>query len=175
MLHNCEAGLWVAAPPEAVWAVVSDVTRIGEWSGECRSCAWVGDVHDPVVGARFRGRNRRGGFRWTRLNEVKLVEELHTLVWQTLPRRPYPDSVEWRLSLTEDGTGTRVCESYHVLHLPRLLEGFLWLVMPAHRDRTADLLYDLGRLKEVVESTTPGGPLMKTRDRLLEETDHGQR
>ena len=34
-------------------AVVSDVTRIGEWSGECRSCVWVGDVHDPVVGARF--------------------------------------------------------------------------------------------------------------------------
>ena len=167
MLHNGEASLSVVAPPEAVWAVVSDVTRIGEWSGECRSCTWVGDVHAPVAGARFRGSNRRGGFRWTRLNQIKLAEEPHTLVWQTIPRPPYPDSVEWRLTLTEDGTGTRVRESFHVLHLPRLMEGFLWLVMPPHRDRTADLLCDLGRLKTVVESVTPS-------DLLMGGTDHDQ-
>jgi len=86
---------------------------------------------------------------------MKLVEQPHALVWQTLPRPPYLDSVEWRLSLTEDRTGTRVRESFHVLHLPRLMEGFFWLIMPSHRDRTADLVEDLGRLKAVVESATP--------------------
>ena len=63
-----------------------------------------------------------------------------------------------------------------ILHLPRLLEGFL-LVGHTRPTGIAPLIFFpiLGRLKEVVELTTPGGPLMKTRDRLLEETDHGQR
>lgn len=30
------ADVVVAAPPDSVWRVASDVTRTGEWSGECR-------------------------------------------------------------------------------------------------------------------------------------------
>ena len=55
MRRECEASVIVAAPPEAVWAVVSDVTRVGEWSGECRACVWLGEAVAPVPGARFRG------------------------------------------------------------------------------------------------------------------------
>ncbi len=152
MRRNCEAEVTVASSPEAVWAVISDVTRVGEWSGECRGCAWVDGADAPKPGARFRGRNRRGGFRWTRLNEVVLADRPHTLVWRTVPRAPYFDSSEWRVSLVEDGPGTRVSESFQVLILPRLMERLLWLAMPAHRDRTADLADDLARLKGVVES-----------------------
>jgi len=32
--RGCEASVDIAAPPSAVWAVVADVTRVGEWSGE---------------------------------------------------------------------------------------------------------------------------------------------
>jgi hypothetical protein len=74
------------------------------------------------------------------------------LVWRTVARFPYLDSVEWRVSLDEVGAGTRVSESFEVLKLPRLMEWFIWVAMPAHRDRTADLAEDLARLKVVVES-----------------------
>ncbi|HZP28186.1 MAG TPA: SRPBCC family protein [Acidimicrobiia bacterium] len=162
MRHECEASVTVAAVPEAVWAVVSDVTRVGEWSGECRGCEWVGDARGPAVGARFRGRNRRGGFRWTRLNEVVTADAPHTLVWRTLARTPYFDSTEWRITLADDGAGgTRVTESFQLLKMSRLFERLLWVVMPAHRDRSGDLAADLGRLKVVVESAArpaPGGP-----------------
>jgi uncharacterized protein YndB with AHSA1/START domain len=155
MRRACESSVTIASPPEAVWAVVSDVTRVGEWSGECRGCDWVGDADAAVPGARFRGRNRRGGFRWTRLNEVVLLDEPHELVWRTVPSGPYPDSVEWRLHLREVPGGTLVNESFTVLKMPRIMETLLWIAAPWHRDRTADLADDLERLKAVVERSAP--------------------
>jgi uncharacterized protein YndB with AHSA1/START domain len=151
MRRKCEASVTVAASPEAVWAVISDVTRVGEWSGECRGCVWVDGADSPTPGARFRGRNRRGGFRWTRLNEVMLVERPQTLVWRTVARAPYPDSVEWRINLVEHETGTLVSESFEVLKIPRLMEWVVGIGVPAHRDRTPDLTEDLQRLKGLVE------------------------
>jgi uncharacterized protein YndB with AHSA1/START domain len=64
------ASVTIAAPPELVWDMVSDVTRMGEWSPECTSCRWVGRHRGPVVGARFVGFNRRGWARWATTNEV---------------------------------------------------------------------------------------------------------
>jgi hypothetical protein len=65
---------------------------------------------------------------------------------------PYPDSVEWRVRLTGNDRETRVSESFRVLRMPRLMEWALWLAVPGHRDRTADLVADLARLKDVVET-----------------------
>jgi len=48
----------VAARPELVWDLVTDITRIGEWSPECIRAAWLGEPSRPRPGARFTGRNR---------------------------------------------------------------------------------------------------------------------
>jgi hypothetical protein len=82
---------------------------------------------------------------------VVLAERPKALVWRTVARAPYLDSVEWRLSLAEDEAGTRVSESFQVITMPRLMERLLWLAMPDHRDRTADLVEDLERLKGLVQ------------------------
>src|SRR5215213_9637584 len=50
----------IKASPMAVWSAVSDVTRMGEWSPECHTCAWAEDATGPAVGARFVGHNRNG-------------------------------------------------------------------------------------------------------------------
>ena len=154
MRRQCEADVFVAVSPEVVWSVVSDVTRVGQWSGECRGCAWVDEVSGLAEGALFAGRNRRSWLRWTRLNEVKLVCRPNTLVWQTLARGIYPDSVEWRWDITGTEGGTRVRESFLVLSMPKIMEWVLWVVVPGHRDRTADLIDDLARLKTLVEATS---------------------
>ena len=62
MKRQCSADILIDAPPQAVWSVVSDVTRVGEWSGECRGCTWESPSDKAEVGARFRGKNRRGAF-----------------------------------------------------------------------------------------------------------------
>ena len=54
----------VAAPVEAVYDLVADLPRMGEWSPECTSVTWRGGATEAVVGARFRGWNRKGPLRW---------------------------------------------------------------------------------------------------------------
>ncbi len=152
MRRSCEANVTIAAAPEAVWSVVADVTRVGEWSGECRGCEWLGSETVVAPGVRFRGRNRRGGLRWTRLNEVVVADEPRAIVWRTVAQFPYPDSVEWHWRLDPVDGGTRVTQGFEVLHIPRVMEWGVGIAMPAHRDRSTDLVDDLGRLKELVES-----------------------
>jgi uncharacterized protein YndB with AHSA1/START domain len=152
MRRQCEAEIVVKSAPEAVWAVVSDVTRVGEWSGECRGCAWTGEPARAEPGARFRGKNRRGGYRWSRLNEIVVADVPKKLVWRTVPAGIYPDSVEWQIDIVPDGDVTRVKESYSVLKIPKLMEMGISVALPAHRDRTSDLHSDLERLKRLVES-----------------------
>jgi uncharacterized protein YndB with AHSA1/START domain len=55
----------IAAPAEAVWAMVSDVTRMGEWSPENQGAAWLGGATGPKPGAAFKGRNRNGRRAWS--------------------------------------------------------------------------------------------------------------
>jgi uncharacterized protein YndB with AHSA1/START domain len=149
--HTCAAEVLIHQPPDAVWAVVADVTRVGEWSGECRGCTWVDGASGPVAGARFVGRNRRGGLRWRRLNEIVVADAPRLLVWRTVPHGVYRDSVEWRLTLRADQRGTRVTEFYRIDHIPRCMEWAISLFFAPHRDRTRDLRADLERLAAILE------------------------
>ena len=72
MSERIEVSRDIAASAEAVYAAISDVTRMGEWSQECHSCAWH-DGHDrAVVGATFDGHNRNGEHEWT--SQGKIIE-----------------------------------------------------------------------------------------------------
>ncbi len=62
----------IAASPEAVYAAISDVTRMGEWSEECHTCAWHDGFDGPTVGAMFDGHNRNGAHEWT--SQGKVIE-----------------------------------------------------------------------------------------------------
>ena len=61
----------ISATPEEVWATVSDITRIGEWSTETFKCEWdEGQV--PGLGATFAGHNRYGETEW--VNQARIIE-----------------------------------------------------------------------------------------------------
>src|SRR5262245_8406872 len=76
---------------DALWEIVRDPTRVGEWSHECNGATWLDDATAAVPGARFRGRNRQRIFRWGRVCEVVSVDP-HQIVWRTVPTKRYPDS-----------------------------------------------------------------------------------
>jgi hypothetical protein len=135
----------VDAAPDAVWEVVRDVTRVGEWSHECVAARWVGGATSAVPGARFRGRNRNGVWRWGRLCEIVDVQP-GELIWRTVPTRLYPDSSEWRITLHHTDSGTRIEQTFRVLKAPKLLEPIYATMIPSHRDRTQALSADLRRL-----------------------------
>lgn len=50
--------------------MVSDVTRMGEWSPVCRSCRWDDGETGPRVGAWFTGHNVDDGREWDTRCEV---------------------------------------------------------------------------------------------------------
>ena len=138
----------VDADIDDVWAIVRDVTRVGEWSHECVGAEWLPDATVATPGARFRGRNRSGMFRWGRVCEIVSADP-YELVWITVPTTFYPDSSEWRITLSEADAGTRISQQFRVLRAPKVLAVLYALMIPAHRDRTAALVEDLQRLGEV--------------------------
>ena len=65
MVEKLEVTRNIAASPDAVYAAISDITRMGEWSLECHTCEWQDGFDAPVVGAKFVGHNRNGEHEWT--------------------------------------------------------------------------------------------------------------
>jgi len=74
MAERIEITRDIAAPPDLVYAAISDVTRMGEWSEECYACEWHDGVTGPVAGATFDGHNRNGEHRWTTQGKVIIAE-----------------------------------------------------------------------------------------------------
>lgn len=122
-----EARIRVAAAPEVVWDLVADVARMGEWSPECRRCQWVAGASGPGRGARFRGYNRLGLWRWTREALVTEAERGSEFAFVTLGDRD-TEQTRWRYHLVPSGVETEVEESFEGVTRPLYLH--LWLAMP---------------------------------------------
>lgn len=149
----------VGASPEAVWEVVADVTRVPEWSRECRRVEWLDGATRPAPGVRFRGSNKAGPWSWSRINEVIAAEPNERLTWRTISTPLYPDSSRWTITLEPAGPGTRIVQTYETLRAPKVLAFVYSLLVPSHRDRSSELTDDLRRIGEVAEAapaaTTP--------------------
>lgn len=60
MSHTVSVSREIAAGPESVWMVLSDVPRMGEFSPENTGGSWIGGATGAAVGARFEGTNSNG-------------------------------------------------------------------------------------------------------------------
>lgn len=59
-----EATVVIDSDPETIWALITDITRMGEWSPEARGGRWFGGARGPAAGARFVGFNAHGPVWW---------------------------------------------------------------------------------------------------------------
>lgn len=140
----------VAATPEQVWALLTDITRAGEWSHETQGGEWLDGATSAVLGARFRGRNQQGRTKWSRVCEVVVADAPRTISWRTVPTRVvYRDSTRWTYELAPTDTGCTITQRFEVLQLGPILDRFFYAIVPAHRDRSAALAGDLRSLGEV--------------------------
>jgi uncharacterized protein YndB with AHSA1/START domain len=100
----------IGAPAERVWAMVSDVTRMGEWSPENEGATWLGGATGPQPGAKFRGTNRIGKRKWKTVATVVDAD----------PGRRFSFRVatmglkvaEWSYAFDPTATGCRVTETW---------------------------------------------------------------
>jgi polyketide cyclase/dehydrase/lipid transport protein len=145
----------IAAPPREVYAAVADITRTGERSSECRAAEWLPGSTPGQVGSRFRGRNRSGVARWSRVCEVTANDPGSSFVFRTVPERIDPsrrDSTTWSYTLAPEGDGTRVTHSYEITTLPlRPFRALYGRILPHHRDMRPQMAETLAALKAALE------------------------
>jgi hypothetical protein len=108
--------VYVARDPEAVYALVSDVTRMGEWSPVCRACWWDDPDAGPVAGARFTGRNETPERVWETRSQVTVADG-REFVWEV-----NGGWVRWGFTVAPEAGGTRLTESWRFL--PAGIAGF---------------------------------------------------
>ncbi len=96
------ASVEVDASPDTVWAVVSDVTRMPEWSPELRRLFVVGSK-EPRVGMLLVGVNRRGYAVWPTTSKVVRFEPGRAVAWRTRE-----SGATWTYELEPTSTGTRI-------------------------------------------------------------------
>ena len=97
----------IPASPEALYDIVTDVSRIGEMSPECRSAEWVGKQTGPQVGARFKGNNELGKSKWSTKPTVTAAERGQVFEFKV----PMGFGPTWRYEFHQVEGGTRVVES----------------------------------------------------------------
>lgn len=148
-----EATLHIAASPERVWNIVTDIASMGQLSPECTGGMWLDGATGPQVGARFKGRNRRGIARWSTTNTVVTADPMREFAFETKQ-----SGTCWRYRMQADDGGTLVTESRAAFaERPLVARVFTKLALGGveeHDDELrAGMVATLQRLKAVAEAS----------------------
>lgn len=146
-----EVPLWMDAPPAQVWDLVSDITRIGEFSPETFEAQWTRGSTGPEVGAFFKGHVKRNGVGPTYWSACRVT--------RCEPERVFEFSVgtgstvlnNWGYLLEPRDGGTWVTEYYRLE--PAWFNRAYWAVLGRLRGRTnrTGMRTTLERMKAVLE------------------------
>lgn len=137
----------INANPERVWAVISDLARMPEFSPELRKAYVFGG---PGLGATILGINRRKAVVWPTTSKVVRWEPNQAVAWKT---RESGATWVYELEPTANGTaltGRRVLSAYTVPS--KLLVPFLGGANGHDVELNAGIEATLHRIKAVVEA-----------------------
>jgi hypothetical protein len=100
----------VGAPADHTWAMLSDVTRMGEWSPETTAAEWLGGATGPAEGAKFRGTNTSGKKSWKSVSTVVDATPGRTFAFRV--KAMGLDIAEWRYTFEPTASGCTVTEQW---------------------------------------------------------------
>jgi len=148
-----EVSLRIGAPPEDVYAIVTDIAQMGRLSPECTGGRWLDGATGPAVGARFKGSNKRGIARWSTTNKVVEAEPGRAFSFETVQ-----SGTRWTYRMEPDGDGTVVTESRAAFKdrplLARVFSKVLLGGVEEHDDEIrAGMRETVERLKAVAEAS----------------------
>jgi hypothetical protein len=102
----------IAADPDTIWAMVTDLPRMGELSPENIGGHWLDGATGPAVGARFRGYNRNGTKLWWTRVRVLVCEPGRRFTFDV--RTPFGVRVSrWSYEITPTAAGCRLTEHWY--------------------------------------------------------------
>jgi hypothetical protein len=97
----------IAAPAQAVYDLVSDITRMPEFSPENIRGEWLAGATGPVVGARFKGTNKLGSTTWSTKPTITAAEPGRLFAFKV----PGASGAQWTYELADRDGVTVVTES----------------------------------------------------------------
>jgi uncharacterized protein YndB with AHSA1/START domain len=100
-----QAEIEINAPVSKVWGIISDLSRMPEWSPQCTATKLMGPLQPGTRAVNF---NRRNYLFWTTLSTITEVIPEKKLAW-----RVTTNNTVWSYELEPTATGTRVVESRH--------------------------------------------------------------
>ena len=87
----------IGSPAAIVYDLLTDISRMAQWSPEVTSCHWVRGASVAQPGARFRGWSRKGWRRWSTLSVVTVAQRGSLFEWRvTFVGRPV---ATWRYAM----------------------------------------------------------------------------
>jgi len=144
--------LIINASRERLYDLVADLTRMGQWSPECRHVEWTDGAVEPVEGATFIGHNRGGPWnlmRWSRRGRVLAADRGRRFAFIT--EEGGRESTLWTYRFEPTSGGTRVIESYEVKWIPawaRMVD----VPTNRHRELRESMAHTLHQLKTSAEA-----------------------
>jgi uncharacterized protein YndB with AHSA1/START domain len=146
-----EVSVHIDAPPEAVFDVLADIERMGEWSPECYRVEWLNGAASPAKpGARFKGSNRAGRLKWSMTCEIKAADRGRELSWSTV--KGDKEIIRWTYRMEPTAGGTELTESFQAIRWPLEVRIFEDLVMRNRNEqREAAMRTTLERIKAAAE------------------------
>jgi hypothetical protein len=103
------ASIEIAASPETLYDLVSDVTRTGEWSPVCVAC-WWDEGASGQAGDWFTGRNVTASRTWETRSQVVVADRGREFAF--LVGKGY---VRWGFTVAPVAGGTRLTEEWEFL------------------------------------------------------------
>ncbi len=149
--------VWIDAPVDAVWDLVSDVTRIGEFSPETFEAKWTKGAKGPAVGAHFAGHVKRNGVGPTYWSPCRVTVCEPGEVFEFAVGTDTVAVNNWGYRLSARDGGTEVTEYFRLE--PALPLRLYWLLLGRLRGRTNErgMRTTLERMKQVLEAPGSDG------------------
>lgn len=108
-----EASIEIDADPETVYALVSDITRMGEWSPEAVGGAWKGDAAG-AEGDWFEGHNQTPDREWSRECQVARAEPGSDFTF--VVGGIEANCTWWSYEMEPSDTGTKLTERWWIVN-----------------------------------------------------------
>ncbi|MDP9115880.1 MAG: SRPBCC family protein [Actinomycetota bacterium] len=109
-IRSHQESITVDTSADALYGLVSDITRTGSWSPVCTSCWWDDEAEAGQVGAWFTGRNELADRTWQTRSQIAVAERGREFAWIVGGR-----FVRWGFSIAPTETGATLTESWEFL------------------------------------------------------------
>jgi hypothetical protein len=138
--------------PGQAYALVSDVTRMGEWSPVCKVCTWD-DGAGPTLGSWFTGKNVAGEREWETRCEVVAAQPGEEFAW--VVGGAAEGTTRWGYRFRPAEGGTEVEESWGFVRLHERMEQMTEEQIEGMKKRTRSGIEET--LAKLVEAATAAG------------------